>query len=57
MTPFSVDWRAPAIVRASRYVREILAAAVHAVEARDRIIEGQRVRIAQIERAWKGGGT
>jgi hypothetical protein len=51
VTPFSVDWRAPAVVRASRYVRELLAAAVHAVESRDRIIERQRIRIAQLERA------
>ena len=51
MTPFVVDWRAYQVIRASRYVRELLAAAVHAVESRDRIIEQQRIRIAQLERA------
>lgn len=50
-TPFTVDWRAYPVIRASRYVRELLAAAVHAVESRDRIIEQQRIRIAQLERA------
>ena len=50
LPPFNVRWRDVESRKPARWVRELLAAAVHAVEARDRAIEALRLRVAQLER-------
>lgn len=50
LPPFNVHWHDIERRNPARWVRELLAAAVHAVEARDKAIEALRLRVAQLER-------
>lgn len=55
LPPFAISWQDIERRNPARWVRLLLSAAVHAVEARDRAIADLRLRVAQLERRGDRG--